>query len=504
MRLRCYFAAVLLLVGCKSNVDDGNAIDLTVAADSSVSDDDLARAANLELEVSGDETYVSPLLPVAGKFDAKTRSARVRYRPVLMAGSIDVRVTLLDAVGAPVAAGELDDLRLNGKTQLLTVTVSHAAANADGGTNDGGATCGNGVVDTGEQCDPGTGSAKPCPRSPNDCDDSNPCTTDALTGSGCQAACTHAPLADSTGCMVGSAAGVCLSGACCTGCIKDGKCLPGSSDAKACGAGGNACFDCTQNSATATCNAGSCSGCDATSCTTEGRACGTSSCGYNCGGCPDGCSNGTLTHYACVNKTCQMNGSGNCGLYASCASSTTCAVDCTGDNGCVATAWCGGGKCKPKVALGGACSGEVSGDHECASPYVCSWAHDGVAAYCTSVRCTACEAATTAGGCGDVIDYAKDPRNYCTYQDICHQGFCSSLSGTLCDYGGDEHLSYRPCGSVTCTNNSAGIGVLTGSICTPNSSCQAGQTELCTGYKTCWPCNAARTGCDYNAPFQCD
>jgi hypothetical protein len=353
--MRWLFAAMLIVAGCKSSkVNDGNAIDLTISADSSVSDEDLAHAANLELEVSGAEMYASPLLALAGKFDTKTRTARVRYRPGQVGGTISIRATIMDESGVPLAVGELDDVALNGATQLLTITISRSLTGSDGGSDGGGATCGDGVVDSGELCDPGSGSAKPCPQSSNDCDDANPCTTDALTGSGCQATCSHTPLADATGCMAGSAAGVCVSGACCTGCIKNGVCMAGSSDATACGAGGNSCFDCTQNSATATCNAGNCSGCDATSCTTEGRTCGTSSCGYNCGGCADGCSNGTLTHYACVNKTCQMNGSGNCGLYAACASSTTCATDCMGDDGCVATAWCGAAKCKPKLALGAA------------------------------------------------------------------------------------------------------------------------------------------------------
>ena len=161
-----------------------------------------------------------------------------------------------------------------------------------------------------------------------------------------------------------------------------GVCMAGTSDAKACGAAGNACFDCTQNSASATCSGGNCSGCDATSCTNEGRTCGTSSCGFNCGGCSDGCNAGAITHYACVNKSCQMNGSGNCGLYAACASSTTCATTCLGDNGCVATAWCGGSSCKAKVALGQACSAETTGDHECASPNVCSWGPSATAGFC--------------------------------------------------------------------------------------------------------------------------
>ena len=511
LRRVCLLGA-LLAVGCKSSaVNDGNAIDLTITADATVTDADLASASLLDVEVTGAETYSNPTLSVAGKFDAKTRSVGLRYKPQATSGTVTLTVTIEDGSAMVLAAGSID-VQLRGGTQLLSMTLSHASGDTDGGTGDLGAgdlgpACGNGALDPGEACNPGPGSSKPCPTSAADCDDHNSCTTDAFSGSGCQAACTHTNVADATGCMTGPTSGVCIAGACCTGCVKNGACMPGASDATACGAAGNACFDCTQNSATATCSAGSCSGCDATSCTTEGRTCGTSSCGFNCGGCPDGCSNGTLTHYACVNKSCQMNGSGNCGLYSACASSTTCATSCTGDNGCVATAWCGGSACKPKVALGAACSAEASGDHECASPNVCSWANDGAKAYCTSTRCTACWAATTSGACGSVMNFGIDPRNYCSFTDSCHNGNCSGLDpGTLCDYGGDVHLVFRECGAVSCTNSSGGWGVLTGSICPGGSgTCKAGSTETCSdGNQTCWPCNSAGTDCNYAAPFLCN
>jgi len=46
--------------------------------------------------------------------------------------------------------------------------------------------CGNGIVETGETCDPPSS----CPTS---CDDHNPCTTDGMTGSSddCTLACSH-------------------------------------------------------------------------------------------------------------------------------------------------------------------------------------------------------------------------------------------------------------------------------------------------------------------------
>ena len=64
-------------------------------------------------------------------------------------------------------------------------------------------TCGNGVIDTqfGEICDTGIASgAGACPAS---CDDAQACTTDVLSGSGCEAECVHAPITaavDGDGC----------------------------------------------------------------------------------------------------------------------------------------------------------------------------------------------------------------------------------------------------------------------------------------------------------------
>ncbi|HEY2747656.1 MAG TPA: hypothetical protein VGL86_23705 [Polyangia bacterium] len=522
MRTTIIFAA-LLAVGCKSSsVNDGYAIDLTLTVDASVSASDLAQASTLDFEVTGAETYSNMALSIAGKFNPTTRSAGLRYRPGARTGTITINASILDGTGMPLAAGELDNVTLRSGTQLLTLTFVHATPGADGGVDlgagDMGPTCGNGVLDPGEACDPGSGSTMACPTSAGDCDDQNSCTTDSVTGTGCQATCMHTPVADSTGCMTGTASGVCIAGACCTGCLKNGVCKPGSSDPTACGAAGNDCFDCTQNSAMATCSGGSCSGCDATSCTTEGRTCGTSSCGFNCGGCPDGCSNGNLTHYACVNKSCQMNGSGNCGLYAACATSSTCATTCAGDNGCVATAWCGSSMCKSKVGVGSACSAETTGDHECASPYVCSWASSATAGICTSTRCTACLAADAGGGCTALISYGKDPRGACAgYQaTACHQNFCSGSSvgetdfgyADYCDFGWDAAFVPRQCGSgtYTCANDGTGMGVKSGpGFCIQGRSC-TGTTDNCINEAndvTCFPCNSSHNGCDETAGFFC-
>jgi hypothetical protein len=502
--MRRLLLALALLAACKSSVDDGYAIDLNVVFDSSVSDAAVAGAATLHLDVSGAESFARDI-PIAGKLDG--RSAGLRYKPGAQSGTLTFALTALDGSNEQIAAGTLDVTLAAGKTQVFTVTLSATSGN-DGGVNDQGmpsdlSLCGNGVVDPGELCDPGAGSSVPCPRSVADCDDNNACTTEGFSGTACQAMCSHTPVMNGSGCGAGgdAGAGVCQDGACCMGCIKNGVCLAGNTDAKACGSGGNACFDCTMNSATATCNGGQCSGCDATSCTTDARTCGTSSCGFNCGSCPDSCANGALTHYACVGKTCAMNGGGNCGLYTTCASSKLCATSCVGDNGCVATAFCGAGVCKPKVGLGGVCSAETTGDHECASPYVCSWGPDGKSGYCVQTRCTGCVAAYTSGQCTAYINWGIDPRNACQgyTPTACHQNYCrgtyyQDIDPPSCDVGQDAEANWRPCGSVTCTNTAGGTGTLTGMLCSA-TGCAAGQTTTCSSaYRGCYACN--NFGCD--------
>jgi cysteine-rich repeat protein len=63
--------------------------------------------------------------------------------------------------------------------------------------------CGNKKVDTGETCDKAiaAGQVGACPLTAADCDDKNKCTTDTLVGSAatCTAACDHAPIAGCCG-----------------------------------------------------------------------------------------------------------------------------------------------------------------------------------------------------------------------------------------------------------------------------------------------------------------
>jgi hypothetical protein len=434
-----------LLAGCKSSTpSDGYAIDLTIVLDSSVSAAAVAAIVELDLSVSGAETSSSKI-PASGKF--VNRSATLRYKPAARtSGAITLTMIAVDGAGAPQASGKLD-LTLKPGTQLYTITL-FAGGPSDGGVPMDMTSCGN-------------------------------------NGSACTVASGDAAVS-----------GVCQGVVCCTGCIKNGACVSGTSDASACGSGGNDCFDCTTNGAT--CANGTCSGCTAVSC--GARVCGASSCGFNCGACADQCvAGGTLNHFACsAAGSCVANGGTNCGLYATCASGSTCATTCVGDNDCVSSAWCNTTthQCTARSGQGGPCSAETTGDHECASPYVCTWTPPGTTGICAAVRCTGCMASNGVDCATNYIAYGLDPRHACTYVNDCQLAICSG--GSTCDIGLDASGSWRPCGPVTCSGSTE-----SGSLCSSKGVCQTGQTYTCGNSLTCCNCNSAGNACDPASCVRC-
>jgi formylglycine-generating enzyme required for sulfatase activity len=126
-RLYALVLASLLVTGCKSSTpNDGYAIDLTVDIDASVSDEALATAQFLDLEVSGDEIYSNPEIPIAGKFTS--RSAGVRYKPGATSGAVTIALTLLDGSSNQIARGISPSIMLTGRgTQLVTLTLAAQA-----------------------------------------------------------------------------------------------------------------------------------------------------------------------------------------------------------------------------------------------------------------------------------------------------------------------------------------------------------------------------------------
>ena len=108
--------------------------------------------------------------------------------------------TYVVGFGSGVDATLLNNLALAGGTPSGATTKYHQANNAAqlsaalAVVGDAVSCCGNGTKDSGEACDKAIPPGKPgaCPRTAADCDDKNPCTTDAPTGSECQVTCAHA------------------------------------------------------------------------------------------------------------------------------------------------------------------------------------------------------------------------------------------------------------------------------------------------------------------------
>jgi cysteine-rich repeat protein len=149
--------ALALLVLSAACSGDGYAIDLTLVFDGAVSDDDVARATRLHVEVTGDEPYRTDVATSGKWID---RSATLRYLPRKSGGSIAFALSTFADDGTPIASGALADVALaGGRTQRFTVTLYGTPTGGDGGDGGDG---GSGDLSCVDACADGGGGDMAC------------------------------------------------------------------------------------------------------------------------------------------------------------------------------------------------------------------------------------------------------------------------------------------------------------------------------------------------------
>lgn len=132
---RALLAAALALSACSSSGLDSNkaAVDVTVIADSSLNDGQVASIKKLAEDVAGAETF-SATYTITDQLAGRT--ARFIYRPGVNAGTLIFTVTALDGTGGLVAAGVSGTVQLQAGS-YSTATVTLAAEHGDmGGAHD--------------------------------------------------------------------------------------------------------------------------------------------------------------------------------------------------------------------------------------------------------------------------------------------------------------------------------------------------------------------------------
>ena len=324
-------------------------------------------------------------------------------------------------------------------------------ANAD---SDCSPSCGNGVVEGGETCDP----ASSCPTS---CTDGNACTLDQMTGSSanCNVTCSHTSI---TTCVAGD--GCCPAGCtantdsdcsptCGNGVVEPGEtCDPASSCPTSCNEG-NACIIDQMTGSSANCNV-SCSHTAVTTCVSGDGCCPAgctantdSDCSPTCGNgvvekgetcdlpssCPTSCDDGnacTIDH--------MTGSSANCNVACSHTSITT----CVGSDGCC-PAGCNANKdsdCSPTCGNGVVEKGET-----CDLPSSCP---------------TSCN-----DGNACTIDHMTGSRANCNVA-CTHTAITTCVAGDGCCPAGCNANSDSDC-APKCGN---GV-VERGETCDPKSSC---------------------------------
>jgi hypothetical protein len=265
-------------------------------------------------------------------------------------------------------------------------------------------TCGNGVLDPGETCDPGSGSPTPCPMA-GDCDSHDPCVLGQSMGEPCHQFCFFTyPVGDGDPCPApdgGVSEGLCQRHSCCRGCWDGTNCGSGNA-LTACGRGGKSCSDCDQGDE-----------CTAKSCNSDG------SCG--------------AVHVA-DHVQCD-SGKGACLAGA-------CCEGCIGPNGCeignaITACGAGGASCVDCTSINSPCVNDMTGTH-----------------------CGGCNKGCLGKSCGD--DGCGGSCGTCGNNEICKNGTCTCNGNvenddTLCadgvdnDCNGQTDCADQACDAKACS-----------------------------------------------------
>jgi len=414
---------------------------------------------------------------------------------------------------------------------VVTVSVALGAVPAacgdyapPAGVGDGGAaglggdntlpTCGNGVVNSGETCDP--------PRScPSSCDDGNACTDDQLTGSAetCDVACNHSLIdacAPGDGCCPASCDSTTdtdCSARCGNGEVDPNEtCDPPDSCPSSCD-DGNACTVDQLTGSAQNCNV-TCSHGRISACTPGDGCCPTgcaattdTDCSANCGNnvvesgetcdppdsCPSSCDDGN----ACTVD--QLTGNAeNCNVACSSSSIST----CTPDDGCCPI---GCGSTTDTDCSASCGNGVLEAGETCDPPDSCpSSCDDGNA-------CTVDQRTGSAQNCN--VSCSSSSISTCVSDDGCCPTGCVAATDSDCSVscGNGVVESGETCDPPDLCPTSCDDGdactrdQLTGSAQNCNATCGNTRITACTSGDGCCP-----TGCstpddrDCGVPLPCD
>jgi hypothetical protein len=365
--------------------------------------------------------------------------------------------------------------------------------------SDCSATCGNGIVESGETCDGAN-----CP---TDCNDGNACTTDMLTGSAanCSAACTHTLISQCTsgdgccpaGCNNGTDTD--CSAKCGDGIVQPPETCDGVNCPTSCN-DGNACTKDTLTGSATNCSA-ACSfqtitacvggdGCCPAGCTHNSDSDCSATCGNNIvevgetcdGNCPTSCNDGN----ACTKDS--LTGSAmNCSAVCSFQPITTCTpgdgccpAGCNHANDSDCSAFCG----DKVVEAGETCDGNCPSD-----------CNDGNA--CTIDRLLG-SAATCSAQCDHTVI------TQCTSGDGCCPAGCNHATDSDCSAtcGNGTVEAGETCDGncpTSCDDsNACTVDTLTGSAANCSAKCTHAPITQCQNGDGCCP-----SGCNHSNDNDC-